>query len=150
METKNTVFGHKKMVEIVGYVSSGFSLSKGRKKTEADKTDSLHLNCPQQYKEYFQTFCGLQPKGTYLLHLLIVQGDTDKGVLGTAVSGHLLPMQSIFQSSQRTLKTPIMIIIISSHTITSAGALASRSTSSLPKIIVHFWHNSRTLLHNIE
>lgn len=76
METKNTVFGHKKMVEIVGYVSSGFSLSKGRKKTEADKTDSLHLNCPQQYKEYFQTFCGLQPKGTYLLHLLIVQGDT--------------------------------------------------------------------------
>lgn len=46
METKNTVFGHKKMVEIVGYVSLGFSLSKGRKKTEADKTDSLHLNCP--------------------------------------------------------------------------------------------------------
>lgn len=45
METNDTVFGHKKMVEIVGYVSFGFSLSKGRKKTGIDKKDSLHLNC---------------------------------------------------------------------------------------------------------
>lgn len=137
MKKKNTaVFGHKTLVEVGGCVCLEFIFSKGRKKTGADKTDSLHLNY-QQYMKYSQTFYGLQTERnsscyfsdnmqtTPSVNNHIAQGDPDKGVWGKTRSEALLPLQKIFHSSQRTLKTAIAHLflqqnleIISSHTHT--------------------------------